>query len=196
MQQRPKPPPSYYKILIPPQETHHPLQDCPYCKNNAPFVFGDGSLGFQDKRAQTAYERFLRDDLGWYNLSLIGLSCGLTPVEFEKIHGPRPQCNNYAYMLDGVLLTQHWSRYLEGQCNHCGTKIWRDFGVPPHYYYHPPQPFQLPLPLSSAGDTKSPPIPPINRRGNDWTSFQDIFRCQVAKLNGSSHKRKYRKEYL
>jgi hypothetical protein len=149
MQQRPKPPPSYYKILIPLEERDHPLRNCPYCKKNAPFVFGDDSLGFQDKKAQAAYERFLRDDLEWYNLSFVAFSCGLTLVEFERIHGPRPHGDSRPYIVDGELLTQHWSRYLEGTCSQCGTKIWHDLGAPPHYYYHPPQPSQLYLLPSS-----------------------------------------------
>lgn len=185
MQQRPKPPPSYYKILIPSEQRHHPLRRCPYCKSNAPFVFEDDALGFQDKKAQMTYERFLRDDLEWYNLSLVILGCGLTPVEFERIHGPRPHCDSQVYMVAGVLLTQHWSRYLAGQCGQCGTKIWRDLGVPPHYYYQPPQPSQLPLP--SMGDTKAPLVPKVKRGTNNGISFQDIFSL--------SSKSEHRKEW-
>jgi len=149
--QRPKPPPSYYKVMMP--SGHHPLRDCPYCKSDAPFIFSEDSLNFQDKKAQHAYERYLRDDLEWYNLSLIALCCGLSLDEFEKIHEARPYCDGREYMVDGIALTLHWSRYMEGVCAQCGTKIWHDLGAPPHYYYQPPRPEQLSLPLSSVGGT-------------------------------------------
>jgi hypothetical protein len=172
---RPKPPSKYYKVKA---GNRHPLAQCPFCGSKAPFVFSD-SLAFQDRKAQSAYQRFQADDEEWCFLLRIALQCGLEFLQFEQDLGPRPAIEDCRYHVDGQHLSHHWSRYRQGQCHECGTKIWHDLVVPHHYYYRPPGPAELQLPLM-----------PEEEKGNDerrlegtTEMFADLFRANLTMRN-------------
>lgn len=178
MQKRPKPPSKYYKIMSRGPK-RYPLESCPFCDSNAPFVFERGVF-FQDGRAKAAYRKFLTDDNMWRYLAYVSALCGIAEDEFEHLHGPRP--DSETYLIGDIPLSHHWSRFREGVCNECGTKIWHDLVQPFHYYYRPPDTSSLQLPLISptgaAPPGKEAGCTNLDDTDEDLTAFGDLFRTK------------------